>query len=119
VRSQDNVVVTTLSYKRFIENFVQDFRSKHKVLYTSRKVVKYASFDVSNVTIEHRMAEIWLKQKMGAISKTILPLHFGIWRGSNNFVNFNVISCMPFSYNYSDSGAGAVGSSFFSMLQME
>jgi hypothetical protein len=44
--------------------------------------LKYASFDVSDVEIEHRVAEIWLKQKMGAISKTILPLHIGIWRGS-------------------------------------
>jgi hypothetical protein len=46
--------------------------------------LKYASFEESNVEIEHQMAEMWLKQKMGAISKTILPLHIGIWCGSKN-----------------------------------
>jgi hypothetical protein len=34
--------------------------------------------------LTYQMTEIWSKQKMRGNIKTILPLHIGIWRGSNN-----------------------------------
>jgi hypothetical protein len=42
--TDEQTYVTTLSYKRFFKNFVQDFRSKHEVLYTSQKIFRIRIF---------------------------------------------------------------------------